>query len=110
MKKKVEIDLKESPVFKFRMEQFKELLKIQGKRCFLTGRALTPGNVSGAHIRPLIKGGEHEFKNLSLVIDELKQLKRYNTTDEIVDFAVDIIKTWGKKYGYSIKTNKQRIS
>ncbi|TGK23558.1 HNH endonuclease [Leptospira kmetyi] len=109
-KKKENIEFEESEVFRFKMEHFKSLLKKQNKKCYVTGRNLTAGNVNGAHIVPIMKGGEHEFENLCLVIEELKQLKRYKSMDDIVSYAVDIINIWGKKYGYSIAKNRKRIS
>lgn len=87
-------------------ETFEILLKRQNYKCYLTGRELTPENVNGAHVLPLIKGGKHSIENCCLVVSEVKHLKRYETTKDLVELAADIIKTHGKTLGYSIKRQK----
>ncbi|AYV54081.1 hypothetical protein EFP84_00210 [Leptospira kmetyi] len=100
MKKKV---LNGEIPYKFKAEHFKSILSKQDFKCYLSGRTLTEENVNGAHITPLNKTGEHKLENICLVIDQLKQLKRYYTDEEIVYLAVDIVNSIGKEYGFSIK-------
>ncbi|EMN72538.1 hypothetical protein LEP1GSC100_0443 [Leptospira interrogans serovar Bataviae str. UI 08561] len=67
----------------------------------------TLGPIIKDHL-PLRKGGEHEFKNICLVISPLAKLKRYFTEEEIVHMAADILKFKGEKYGYQIEQGKRR--
>lgn len=89
--------------YKFKSEHFKAILMKQDRKCYLSGRTLTEENVNGAHILPLGRNGEHRLENICLVVDELKQLKRYNTDEDIVKLAADIIKNIGGKYGFAIR-------
>ncbi len=51
------------------------------------------------HIIPINQGGKHEVENLCLIIDSLRELKRYRSPEEIISIARDIIKTFkDKKY------------
>ncbi len=77
--------------------EIRELLHKQDFKCFLTGRELSPENVEAEHILPVSQGGEHKVENLCLIIDSLRELKRYRNPEEILSIAKDIIKTLGKK-------------
>lgn len=88
--------------YKFNAKDFRKLLETQKGKCYLTSRELTPENTNAEHILPLRKGGKHKVENICLVIDMVGKLKRYFTEEEIVLMSVDIIKTRGKKYGYTI--------
>ncbi|TGL59504.1 HNH endonuclease [Leptospira sarikeiensis] len=91
--------------FIFKKREFQALRKKQNDKCYVTGRDLTSANINGSHIMPIRSGGEHEFENLCLVVEEIREIKRKMTDEELVRISADIIKTLGKKYGYSIKTN-----
>jgi hypothetical protein len=84
---------------RFKPSEIRELLKKQNFKCFLTGRELTPDNVEAEHIIPINQGGKHEVENLCLIIESLRELKRYRSPEEIISIARDIIKTFkDKKY------------
>lgn len=87
------------------MEDFRELLKSQKEKCFLTGRELSPENTYAEHLIPLGKGGFHKKDNIVLVIDMLSKLKRYYTVDEIITMAYDLLAFKGSEYG--IKVSKR---
>lgn len=82
---------------RFKPSEIRELLQKQNFKCFLTGRELTPDNVEAEHILPISKGGKHEVENLCLIIDSLRELKRYRSPEEIISIARDIIKTLEEK-------------
>ncbi len=94
--------MKEKSNYKFKVSDFRDLLESQEKKCGLTGRELTPENTFAEHILPLGKGGSHSKNNIILVIDMLSKLKRYYTTEEIIDIAYDILAYNGKKYGIKV--------
>ncbi|OMI14758.1 hypothetical protein FH581_001610 [Leptospira weilii] len=97
-----------SKIYRFRAEDFYKILKLQKGKCFLTGREVFPVDALNEHILPLRKGGEHEFKNICLVISPLAKLKRYFTEEEIVHMAADIISFKGMEYGYNIEKSKRK--
>ncbi len=68
--------MKEKTTYKFKVSVFRELLETQEKKCFLSGRELTPESTFAEHILPLGKGGGHSKENIVLVIDMLSKLKR----------------------------------
>jgi len=94
--------MKEKSKYKFKVSDFRDLLEIQKKKCFLSGRELTPENTFAEHILPLGKGGEHSKENIVLVIDMLSKLKRYYTVDEIVELAYDLLAIKGREYGIKV--------
>lgn len=77
---------------RFKPSQIKDLLHKQDFKCFLSGRELTPSNIEAEHIIPLAKGGKHEIDNICLIIDSLRDLKRYYTIEEIRDLCKDVLK------------------
>ncbi|EMK01205.1 MULTISPECIES: HNH endonuclease [Leptospira] len=91
---------KRKKIYKFKAEDFYQILDRQDYRCILTGRELLPENTNSEHIVPLRKGGNHEFNNICHVVAPLSKLKRYYTEEEIVHLAADIIKWKGEDYGY----------
>ena len=52
--------MKDKTKYNFKVSDFRELLEIQEKKCFLTGRELTPENTYAEHIQPLGKGGKRQ--------------------------------------------------
>ena len=88
--------------YKFKVEDFRELLEKQSKKCYLTGRELSPENTYAEHIVPLGKGGEHSRENIVLIIEMLSKLKRYYTTEEIINMAYDLLSYRGGEYGIKI--------
>ena len=88
--------------YKFKVEDFRELLKNQNEKCFLTGRELSPENTYAEHIIPLGKGGTHNKDNIVLVIDMLSKLKRYYTIEEIINIAYDILSYRGNEFGIKV--------
>ena len=88
--------------YKFKVEDFRELLNIQNKKCYLTGRELTPDTTFAEHLIPLGKGGEHSKDNIILVIDMLSKLKRYYTIEEIIEMAYDLLSNKGSEYGIKV--------
>ena len=88
--------------YKFKVEDFRELLEKQNKKCYLTGRELTPDTTYAEHIIPLGKGGEHIKENIVLIIDMLSKLKRYYTIEEIIEMAYDLLSNKGSEYGIKV--------
>ena len=88
---------KQKSDYKFTPAYFRELLEKQEYKCYLSGRELTTENVEAEHIQPLSKQGKHEPSNICLVIDATRELKRYNTEEEIYLIAKDIVKTYEAK-------------
>lgn len=89
--------------YRFKAEDFDKIEAQQNYKCYLTGRAYHYHKLKAAPIVPLHKGGKHEFTNICFVIDEVRELKRYHTNEEILEIAFDIIKTIGRQYGYEAK-------
>jgi hypothetical protein len=94
--------------FVFKASHFREILKKQEYRCYVTNRELTPEVTFAEHIVPLRLGGTHSQDNICLVHEILYRMKRYHSIDEIVEMSVDVIKNMGTQYGYKItKANKR---
>lgn len=93
--------------YKFTAKDFYALLETQKYKCPLTNRELTPETTRAELIVPKERGGINEFQNIYLVDKEVAKIKRSMLEKEIIDLAVDIVKTMGKSCGYSVrKTGK----
>ncbi len=92
--------------FKFRAEDFWNLLDKQQKRCALSNRELTPLNCEVELINPNKKDGRFNLDNFYLIDKDLKYLCRYLSEDEVIDLCAIVIKHRGKEKGYSIKNTK----
>ncbi|MCW7517173.1 HNH endonuclease [Leptospira levettii] len=77
--------------FKLRAGHIRKLLNDQNFRCFVSGIPLTYENVEISHILPIHSGGKHELENLCLIDKSLKELKRYKTKAEIIEFCKVIL-------------------
>ena len=92
----------------FRATDFYEMLDKQEYKCPLTGRELTPENTTAEHITPLRKGGLHIKDNIYLIDKETSKIKRYLTEVELINLAIDIVKSRGKEIGYGIRKIKKK--
>ncbi|MGJ4747312.1 hypothetical protein ACQV5M_13210 [Leptospira sp. SA-E8] len=93
--------------FVFKKREFDTLRRMQNDRCYATGRELNSVNINGSHIIPIRKGGEHVFENTCLVVEEIRDIKRKLTDEELVEISADVIRTLGKQYGYTIKAHSK---
>lgn len=84
--------------FRFNISDFRDILKQQGGKCFLTGRELTGFNCDADLIIPLSQGGKVEKENVCLILDSIRELKRYHSLEEIVAIAKDIVNLHGKRF------------
>ncbi|WP_167884275.1 hypothetical protein [Leptospira idonii] len=82
---------------KFTPDHLRGLLKKQDNKCSLTGRQITPQNIECEYILPLKMGGAHDPSNVTIIINSVRELKRFHTVDEIYEIAKDIIKTYENK-------------
>ncbi len=64
--------------------------KKQKCRCALSGRQLTPENVSIDHITPIGKGGSNNKENLQLTTKEVNNAKNVMTIQELVEMCRDV--------------------
>jgi len=87
----------------FKAKDFYALLDRQKYTCPLTGRELRPENTTAAHIVPLRKGGKHEVGNIYLVVNDLLDIKKNLTDEELVTLCYDVLKTIGEHHGYSVE-------
>lgn len=83
--------------YKFTPKYFRELLVKQDYKCMLSSREITVENVEAEHIKPLSDGGKHEPSNICLIIEPLRELKRYYSEEYIYELAKDIVKTYEAK-------------
>ncbi|TGL03538.1 hypothetical protein EHQ43_17430 [Leptospira bouyouniensis] len=81
--------------FRFNISDFREILREQEGRCYVTGRELTGSNCDAELKIPLTQNGKVEKENVCLILDSIRELKRYHTLEEIVEIARDIIKLHG---------------
>lgn len=72
-------------------QQLAAILKRQGHRCFLSGRPLTPSNVSVDHLVPLSRGGSQDASNLRLVTRGANQAKSNLLLEEFVELCRDVV-------------------
>lgn len=93
--------------YKFTAKDFYALLKIQSYRCPLSGRELTPATTRAELIVPKERGGVNAVDNIYLVDKDVSKIKRSMLESEIVELAADILKTMGKKHGYSVRKVKK---
>lgn len=89
--------------YKFSAKDFYALLERQKYTCPLTGRELTPETTRAELIIPKERGGLNEFQNIYLVNKDAAKVKRSMLEKEIFDLALDILKTMGRKQGYSVR-------
>ena len=89
--------------YKFTAKDFYALLESQTYICPLTGRELTPSTTRAELIIPKERGGVSAFENIYLVDKDVAKIKRSMLEAEIVELAADILKTMGKKHGYSVR-------
>ena len=83
--------------FKFNISDFRQLLKEQNGKCYVTGRELTGSNCDAELIQPLNQNGKLVKSNICLIIDSIRELKRYHTTEEIYKIAKDIVAVYESK-------------
>ncbi len=92
-----------SESYKFTAKDFYALLEKQKYICPLTNRELTPETTRAELIIPKERGGRNAFENIYLVDRDAAKVKRSMLETEIFNLALDLVKTMGKKYGYSIR-------
>ena len=83
--------------FKFNISDFRQILKEQNGKCYVTGRELTGSNCDAELIQPLNQNGKLNKSNICLIIDSIRELKRYHTMDEIYKIAKDIVTVYESK-------------
>ncbi len=86
----------------FRAKDFYALLEKQQRKCLITGRELTPETTVASHIVPLRRGGKHEVENIYLLMNDLLDVKKNLTDEELALLCHDVLKTIGGKYGYTV--------
>lgn len=94
--------------YKFRAEDFWNLIQGQEYKCALTGRELTPENTEVELRDPAKLDGRGEPDNLYLLIRPLAQMARYTAEREIIELAAAIIETRGGEYGYGLKKSRAK--
>ena len=67
-----------------------ELLERQGRRCALSGRALTVENCSIDHKQPRCDGGNSESGNIQLVTEQINQAKGSMSNEEFIQLCCDV--------------------
>ena len=72
-------------------QQLERILKAQKYRCFLTGRPLTPADVSVDHLVPLSRGGSQDVSNLRLVTRGANHAKSNLLLQEFVELCRDVV-------------------
>lgn len=63
----------------------------QNNLCALTGRHLTPENVSLDHCIPVQKGGSHLIENCQLVCEEINRSKNALTNEEFIALCREVV-------------------
>lgn len=81
--------------FRFTLDEFRELERRQNQKCYVTGLEITGANAEVELIKPLPQGGGIDFDNICLVIDAVRDFKRYYSIEQIVDIAKHIVKLHG---------------
>lgn len=81
--------------FRFNISDFREILKEQEGKCWITGRELTGVNCDAELKIPLTQGGRVVKENICIILDSIRELKRYHSLEEIVEIARDIIRLHG---------------
>ena len=72
-------------------QQLERILKAQKYRYFLTGRPLTPSDVSVDHLVPLSRGGSQDVSNLRLVTRGANHAKSNLLLQEFVELCRDVV-------------------
>jgi hypothetical protein len=94
--------------YRFRAEDFWNLIKEQDYKCALTGRELTPENTEVELRDPSRVEGRGELENLYLVVRSVAHMARYEREREIIELAVEIVTNRGGEYGYGIKRSRNK--
>lgn len=91
---------------KFTSEQFWQLIEMQGKKCALTNRELSPISCELELKDP--KKAEHRFRldNFYLVDRDLKYLCRHLSEEQVIELCAEVIQHSGKNYGYTLRRSK----
>ncbi len=91
----------------FKQEDFDIIFEGQDGRCYLTGRKMTPFNTRLGEIDPY-KSEITDISNFCLVHKDIVSLTKKITTEEIIQFAAEIIDYRGEELGYKLETIKPR--
>lgn len=67
-----------------------DLLKAQHMKCALSGRELTPRNVTIDHINPFSESDDHTIDNVHLVVDEINRAKGTMSTGDFIRMCQDV--------------------
>lgn len=94
--------------YKFRAEDFWNLIQGQEYRCALSGRELTPENTEVELRDPARIEGRGEMENLYLLVRPLAQMARYTSERDIIELAASIIATRGEEFGYGLKKRRAK--
>ncbi|AFM13301.1 HNH endonuclease [Turneriella parva] len=89
--------------YKFTAKDFYALLEKQKYTCPLTNRELTPESTRAELIIPKERGGQNAFENIYLVDRDVAKVKRSMLETEIFALALDIVKSMGRKRGYTLR-------
>ena len=106
--KNVKTAKQETKRYRFRSEDFWNLIQGQEYKCALSGRELTPENTEVELRDPARLEGRGEMENLYLVIRPLAQMARYVSERDIIELAAAIVATRGGEFGYGLKKSKSR--
>jgi hypothetical protein len=93
--------------YRFRAQDFWNLIKEQDYKCALTGRELTPENTEVELRDPARVEGRGELENLYLVARSVAHVARYETEREIIELAAEIVANRGGEYGYGLKRTRK---
>ncbi len=93
--------------FSFCAEDFWKLIKEQKYQCVLTGKELTPHNTEVELREPSKVTGRTALSNLYCIDKSLSQFARFNSEDEIIELAIEIVKHRGKEKGITIRRSNK---
>lgn len=77
-------------------KQVLELVRQQGFRCAISGRALTPETASLDHVVPLARGGPHAIDNVWVVDHEVNTAKGTLPLEGFIAMCRDVVKHQGE--------------
>ncbi len=89
-------------------QQLETILKRQRHRCYLTGRPLTPANVSCDHLVPLSRGGSQDASNMRLVTRQANHSKANLLLEEFVQLCQDVVAEDRRRKRRKVKTKRRR--
>lgn len=92
--------------FIFKSEHFWQLVELQGKKCALTSRPLTPLSTEVEMIDPNKTDNRFNIDNFYLVDSSLKFLCRHLSEKQVIELCAEVIQNRGKDFGYALRRLK----